>query len=120
MSSSWIRSWWRQRRSISASRRHRSYVSRWGTGATSSSGARLQLDVFDDNFIPFRLTTVEFRRGVKARLSPDGAVVANLWKVDEPVFRAQLNTIAQVFPTIHVFDGRIDGNTIVVAAPDVR
>jgi spermidine synthase len=74
------------------------------------------LDAFGEDYIPFPLTTVDFFREVERRLAPGGAVVANFWSTHRGVLRAQLRTLQEVFPALHVFDGRTSGNVIAVAA----
>jgi spermidine synthase len=76
------------------------------------------LDAFGEDYIPFPLTTAEFFRGVERRLAPGGAVVANFWSTHRSVLRAQLRTLQEVFPALHVFDGRTSGNVIAVATRD--
>jgi spermidine synthase len=76
------------------------------------------LDAFGEDYIPFPLTTAEFFREVERRLTPGGAVVANFWSTHRGVLRAQLRTLQEVFPALHIFDGRTSGNVIAVATRD--
>lgn len=76
------------------------------------------LDAFGEDYIPFPLTTVEFFGEVEQRLAPGGAVVANFWSARPDLLRAQLRTLHEVFPGLHVFDGRSSGNVVAVATRD--
>jgi spermidine synthase len=76
------------------------------------------LDAFGEEYVPFELSTVEFVRGVRARIEPGGAVIANLWDTNDKLFRAMLKTIAQVFSPVYVFEGVASGNVIVVGKLD--
>lgn len=73
------------------------------------------LDAFGDDFIPFHLTTREFLHGVAAHTAPGGAVVANLWTNDPPLFHAMVRTYAEVFPRLYLFRAALAGNAILVA-----
>lgn len=78
----------------------------------------VMLDAFGDEYIPFPLATVEFLRGVDARLAPNGVVVSNLWYTNDRLFRAGVKTFLEVFSAVYVFKGRTSGNAIVVATHD--
>jgi len=63
------------------------------------------LDAYDDNAIPFHLTTKEFFEIVKQRLTPTGVVAANIWgpRTDQ-FYLAELKTYQQVFPHVYLID----------------
>jgi len=63
------------------------------------------LDAYDDQSIPFHLTTKEFFEIVKQRLRPTGVVAANVWgpRTDQ-FYLAELKTYQQVFPHVYVID----------------
>lgn len=64
------------------------------------------LDAYFADSIPFHLTTVEFLQELRARLAPDGVVVANLIGALEgprsKLLRAMYRTYQQVFPQVHL------------------
>ncbi len=73
------------------------------------------LDAYGENNVPFALTTVEFLQAVSQRLAPHGAVVANIWRDNRPLYRSMLKTYGQVFSAVHVFPAPTHYNSIVVA-----
>jgi spermidine synthase len=84
---------------------------------TRSKWDTIILDAFDEKFIPFALATIEFQRLVRGHLSAHGTMVSNLWRTNEPLFRAMVKTMREVFPSLHIFDTK-EGNTIVVGTMD--
>ena len=64
------------------------------------------LDAYFSDAIPFHLTTVEFLRELRARLEPEGVVVANvIGALEGPrsrLLRAFYRTYRQVFPEVHL------------------
>jgi len=73
-------------------------------------GRRYDMIVLDAYFaesIPFHLTTQEFLRLVKTRLTPGGVVVFNiigaLQGPRSPLFRAMYRTASEVFPAVYLF-----------------
>jgi spermidine synthase len=79
------------------------------------------LDAYNGDTIPFHLTTLEFYRDVKARMTSDGVAVFNLVTKGprSAFFRAMLRTIEEVFPAVHVVpaggDSATEGNRAVIA-----
>ncbi len=74
------------------------------------------LDAFGEDSVPRSLTTREFLRAVRHALTPDGAVVANLWGEDyNPQFRSMARTYQDVFEELFVFPVPARGNLIFVA-----
>ncbi len=83
---------------------------------TSELWDMIVLDAFDESYVPFPLSTVDFMRVVSSRLGPDGIVVSNLWTTNGPLFRAFLATHSGVFSDVFVFRGSSSGNAIVVSS----
>ena len=72
------------------------------------------LDAFNNEYIPFHLTTREFLQQVSAVLHPKGVVVANVFRGNQ-LFDAELETFRHVFGRCHVFVAWRAGNAILVA-----
>ena len=74
------------------------------------------LDAYDDQSIPFHLTTKEFFEIVKQRLTPTGVVAANVWgpRTDE-FYLSELKTYQQVFPHVYVIDCITSSSYIFIA-----
>ena len=77
------------------------------------------LDAYQSDTIPFHLTTVEFLREVKSKLTPHGVVIANIavlpWTV---LYDAMLKTYSEVFPNVTVFAARGAANFIFAVTAD--
>ncbi|HMQ32734.1 MAG TPA: fused MFS/spermidine synthase [Chloroflexaceae bacterium] len=74
------------------------------------------MDAYHQPYIPFHLTTVEFFREVRARLSPRGVAVVNAGRPasgDERLVNALASTMLEVFPEVYVIDTRF-ANAILV------
>jgi spermidine synthase len=73
---------------------------------TKASYDLIFLDAYNSDTIPFHLTTREFYRQIKARLTPGGVVVSNiigsLRGPESRFFRAMYRTLADAFPTVYV------------------
>lgn len=76
------------------------------------------LDGFDAHSIPHHLSTAEFLQAVREALTPEGAVVANVWgrRVNDR-YDAMLRTYRQVFEDTYIFDVPEAGTKIFVALP---
>ncbi|WP_241759284.1 spermidine synthase [Pyxidicoccus parkwayensis] len=73
------------------------------------------LDAYGDSSIPAHLATREFFGAVRARLTPDGAVVGNIWEsVSNPLFHSMLRTWQVSFRQLHRFDVEDTTNRILV------
>lgn len=72
------------------------------------------LDAFNGDYIPFHLMTREFLEEVKAVLSPEGVVVANVF-YDNLLFDAEWVTFRTVFEHCQVFMGKDSGNAMLVS-----
>lgn len=88
------------------------------------------IDAYNSDAIPYHLTTREFLVKVRAILSPDGVVAANvigcLDGPSSPLLRSMLRTYAAVFPQIYLFpigglgegEYRFERNNILLATRD--
>lgn len=76
------------------------------------------LDAYNDNSIPFHLTTEEFLKQVSEHLKPGGWVVSNVWSPRSNKFHhSMVKTYQSVFPQFYVFSAGETGNDIFVASP---
>jgi spermidine synthase len=74
------------------------------------------LDAYQNEYIPFHLTTVEFLNDVKSKLKEDGVVVSNiLSEFRNKFFDSMLMTYRKVFPHVYIFKGQRSRNYIFVA-----
>ena len=75
------------------------------------------MDAYRQPYVPFQLTTVEFFKSVKARLSDQGVAVVNAGKGpdgDDRLGQALASTMIKVFPQVFIIDTANFGNQIVV------
>lgn len=74
------------------------------------------LDAYNNNSIPFHLTTEEFLQLVAKRLKPGGYVVGNIWSpTANKYYSAMVKTYQKVFPSLYIFQAPKSGNQIFVA-----
>lgn len=75
------------------------------------------IDAFQQPYIPFQLTTVEFFQEVRAHLSPNGVVCMNAGhtRTDFRLIQALVNTLSQVFPSVYTFNVPGTFNTEIMA-----
>lgn len=75
------------------------------------------VDAYRLPYIPPHLTTVEFFRQARARLSPEGVLAINVGRTagDYRLVEAMMATLLEVFPSAHVIDVPHSFNAIVVA-----
>jgi len=74
------------------------------------------LDAYGADSIPLHLATVEFMRAVRARLTPGGAVAANVIEEElNPRYRAMLRALQESFDGIYEMTAR--ANRILIALP---
>ena len=63
------------------------------------------LDAYNSDTIPFHLTTLEFYKEIRARLTPGGVVVSNIIGTlrgpQSRFFRSMYRTLSEVFPTVY-------------------
>jgi spermidine synthase len=80
------------------------------------------LDAYYADAIPFHLTTREFLKELKAKLTPTGIVVANIIGsvrgADSKLFRSILKTLQTEFPQTYVFPVDEVSNIIVIATQE--
>ncbi|HCZ11570.1 MAG TPA: hypothetical protein DHV16_04805 [Nitrospiraceae bacterium] len=75
------------------------------------------LDAYQNDSIPFHLTTIEFLKEVKSRLKENGVVVANITSsYRNKFFDSMIMTYKKAFPHFAVFKGKKSANFIFVAA----
>jgi len=74
------------------------------------------LDAYQNDYIPFHLTTLEFLREVKSRLKDNGVVVTNIVSpFRNKFFDSVVMTYKKAFPQLSIFKGKTSGNFIFVA-----
>lgn len=74
------------------------------------------LDAYQNDYIPFHLTTLEFLKEVKSRLKDDGVVVANITApYRNKFFDSMVMTYKEAFPHLAIFKGKKSANFIFVA-----
>jgi spermidine synthase len=75
------------------------------------------IDAFQQPYIPFQLTTVEFFQEVRAHLSPHGVVCINAGhtRTDFRLIQALVNTLARLFPSVYTFNVPGTFNTEIMA-----
>jgi len=79
------------------------------------------LDAYNDNAIPFHLTTKEFFEIVKKRLAPDGVMASNVWGPrNDEFYLSEVKTYQQVFSRIYMIDSIKSNNYLLVVPADGR
>ena len=74
------------------------------------------LDAYQNDYIPFHLTTLEFLKEVKSRLKDSGVVVSNITSTfRNKFFDSMVMTYKNAFPHLSVIKGKTSGNFIFVA-----
>lgn len=74
------------------------------------------LDAYQNDYIPFHLTTLEFLNEVKSRLKENGVVAANITSsYRNKFFDSMVMTYKKAFPHLAIFKGKKSGNFIFVA-----
>jgi spermidine synthase len=74
------------------------------------------LDAYQNDYIPFHLTTLEFLREVRSRLKDEGVVVTNITSpYRNKFFDSMVMTYRKAFPHLAVFKGKKSANFIFVA-----
>jgi len=74
------------------------------------------LDAYQNDYIPFHLTTLEFLKEVKSRLKDNGVVVANISSAyRNKFFDSMVMTYKKAFPHLSIFKGKKSANFIFVA-----
>lgn len=77
----------------------------------------IAIDAYRPPYIPWHLTTVEFFREVRDRLSPSGVVAINVGRTstDRRLVDAMARTLAAVFPSVYALDVPGSFNTLLYA-----
>src|SRR5512139_699436 len=74
------------------------------------------LDAYQNDYIPFHLTTLEFLKEVKSRLKENGVVVANITSpFRNKFFDSMVMTYKKAFPSLTIFKGKRSSNFVFVA-----
>jgi spermidine synthase len=74
------------------------------------------LDAYQNDYIPFHLTTIEFLKELKGRLKDDGVVASNiLSEYRNKFFDSMIITYRKAFPHVYVFEGQKSRNFIFIA-----
>lgn len=79
------------------------------------------LDAYQNDYIPFHLTTLEFLKEVKSKLKDNGVVVANITApFRNKFFDSMVMTYKKAFPHVAIFKGKKSANFIFVATTGVK
>ena len=78
------------------------------------------LDAFGPKGTPSALATREFLLAARARLTPLGAVVANVHRTPNPLYPAMRETWRASFAQLHGLDARTTANRVFVGLPYAR
>jgi spermidine synthase len=79
------------------------------------------LDAYQNDYIPFHLTTLEFLKEVKSRLKDGGVVVANITSpYRNKFFDSMVMTYKKAFPHLIIFKGKKSVNFIFVATTGLK
>ncbi len=79
------------------------------------------LDAYQNDYIPFHLTTLEFLKEVKSRLKDNGVVVANITSpYRNKFFDSMIMTYRKAFPHLAIFKGKKSANFIFVATTGAK
>lgn len=84
---------------------------RYWLASTSRTYDVIGVDAYQQPYIPFHLTTVEFFGEVRTHLRPDGVAVVNAARSpggDDRLVAALATTMAHVFPQVFIIDTRAD------------
>lgn len=76
---------------------------------------QIWLDAFSGDYVPPRLSGLEFLSLCRSRLAPGGLLVQNLHQSQPKVFQNQLKTTEEVFGSFLALDGQRCGNAIVIS-----
>jgi spermidine synthase len=79
----------------------------------------IMLDAFRGVFVPFHLKTVEYYETLRAHLTPEGVVSANLHS-QTGMYKHDRNTFAEVFPTRYAFHSENGRQTTFIASASDR
>ncbi len=77
------------------------------------------LDAFDDQFVPFYMTKLEFYSVLQRALTSDGVLAVNTW-INHDLYSYQARTLQKVFPHVDAYFGHRSGNVILVAQNNTK
>ena len=72
------------------------------------------IDAFNDDYVPFHLTTIEYMSLIQRILTPDGVLIINM-KIDDNLYACEARTVQEVFGNTNAYAGHRSGNIILVA-----
>lgn len=72
------------------------------------------IDAYNDDYVPFHLTTKEFIATLQRMLSPDGIIASNMC-IDDDLYGCEARTFEAVFGNVNAFVGKRSGNIILVS-----
>ncbi len=75
------------------------------------------LDAYQQPYIPFQLTTVEFLRELRAHLTPAGVVVMNVGRTasDFRLVNSMAQNLRSVYPNVYILDTQRFANSLLIA-----
>jgi len=76
---------------------------------------QIWLDAFNSDYIPAHMTTKEFLKLARSRLTDGGIVIQNLF-CDNKLYDAQIATFRSVFAKVFVFEGQKSGSCVIVGS----
>jgi predicted membrane-bound spermidine synthase len=84
---------------------------------TSQKYDIIGLDAYQQPYIPFQLTTVEFLREVRSHLTPTGVAVFNIGRTskDFRLVDAMAQNMKSVFSNVYIIDAERFSNSLIVA-----
>ncbi len=77
------------------------------------------LDAFDDEYVPFHMTTVEFCSVLQRALPPDGVLAINTW-INHDLFSYQARTMEAAFKQVDAYFAHRSGNVVLVAQNNAK
>lgn len=79
------------------------------------------LDAYQNDYIPFHLTTKEFLKEIKRCLKKGGVVISNITSpFKNKFFDSMIETYNEVYPHLYIFKGRKSNNYIFIATEGNR
>jgi spermidine synthase len=72
------------------------------------------IDAYNDDYVPFHLTTGEFIYTAKRMLAPNGLLIANMC-IDDQLYGCEARTFEQIFGNVTPFVGHRSANVILVS-----
>lgn len=72
------------------------------------------LDAYEEDYVPFHLTTQEFINTVQRVLQPDGIIASNM-TIDSDLYGCEARTFKTIFGNANAFAGHRSGNVILIA-----